>query len=125
MRIAASTAVFGHPEIKFGAPPLYTPLQWIVGMGIARDLCLTGRRIDAEEAHRIGLVSRVVELEQLLSEARATARTIIEGPQIALEGAKRYLVKSSGASFEEAFAMEHDWVFEEYLTGAVGPRTQA
>jgi hypothetical protein len=36
--------------IKFGAPPLFTPLQWIVGAGIARDLCLTGRRIDVAEA---------------------------------------------------------------------------
>ena len=47
-------------EIKFGAPPLFTPLRWIVGDGIARDLCLTGRRIDADEALRVGLVSRVV-----------------------------------------------------------------
>jgi enoyl-CoA hydratase/carnithine racemase len=45
MRIAVPTATFAHPEIKFGAPPLFTPLQWIVGAGIARDRCLTGRRI--------------------------------------------------------------------------------
>ena len=54
VRIASSRAAFGHPEIKFGAPPLFTPLRWIVGDGIARDLCLTGRRIDAAEAHRPG-----------------------------------------------------------------------
>ncbi len=42
VRIATPNAVFGHPEIRFGAPPLFTPLQWIVGAGIARDLCLTG-----------------------------------------------------------------------------------
>jgi enoyl-CoA hydratase len=45
IRIAGPGAVFAHPEIKIGAPPLFTPLQWIVGAGIARDLCLTGRRI--------------------------------------------------------------------------------
>ena len=62
-------AVFGHPEIKFGAPPLFTPLRWIVGDGIARDLCLTGRPVDADEALRIGLVSRVVAPDALLDEA--------------------------------------------------------
>ena len=59
IRIVTPNAVFGHPEIKFGAPPLFTPLQWIVGAGIARELCLTGRRVDAAEAERIGLVNTV------------------------------------------------------------------
>jgi enoyl-CoA hydratase/carnithine racemase len=122
VRLASSTAVFGHPEIKFGAPPLFTPLQWIVGAGIARDLCLTGRRIDADEAHRIGVVSRVVEPDRLVEEALATARTIAEAPQAPLEGTKRYLTGSAGASFEQAFAVEHDAVFDEHLAGAFGPR---
>ena len=121
-RVASSDAVFGHPEIKFGAPPLFTPLQWIVGLGVARDLCLTGRRIDAGEALRVGLVSRVTEPERLHDEALAMARTIIEAPQAALEGAKRYLITSAGATFEEAFAVEHDAVFEEFLAGPTGPR---
>ncbi len=59
LRLCAESAIFGHPEVKFGAPPLFTPLRWIVGEGLARDLCLTGRRFDAREAHRIGLVSEV------------------------------------------------------------------
>ena len=65
MRIATPNAVFAHPEIKFGAPPLFTPLQWIVGAGIARELCLTGRRVDAAEAHRIGLVNAIVDADRL------------------------------------------------------------
>ena len=121
-RVASSDAVFGHPEIKFGAPPLFTPLQWIVGSGVARDLCLTGRRIDAGEAFRVGLVSRVTEPGRLHDEALAMARTIIEAPQAALEGAKRYLITSAGATFEEAFAAEHDAVFDEFLAGPIGPR---
>jgi enoyl-CoA hydratase/carnithine racemase len=121
-RIASDTAVFGHPEIKFGAPPLFTPLQWIIGMGIARDLCLTGRRIDAHEALRIGLVNRVAEPAQLLHEAMAMARMIIEAPQAALECTKRYLISSPSATFDEAFAVEHDAVFDEFLQGPVGPR---
>jgi enoyl-CoA hydratase len=124
-RLASSDAVFGHPEIKFGAPPLFTPLQWIVGLGVARDLCLTGRRMDATEALRVGLVNRVVESDRLLDEALAMARTIIEAPQAALEGAKRCLVTSAGATFRQAFASEHDWVFDEFLAGPVGPRVAA
>jgi enoyl-CoA hydratase/carnithine racemase len=122
-RIASANATFGHPEVKFGAPPLFTPLQWIVGMGVARDLCLTGRRIDANEAMRIGLVNSISEPTRLLDDALAMARTIIEAPQAALECAKRYLVSSPSATFEEAFAVEHDAVFDEFLHGPVGPRT--
>ena len=124
-RIASANAVFGHPEIKFGAPPLFTPLHWIVGIGIARDLCLTGRRIGADEALRIGLVNRISEPEQVLDDALAMARTIIEAPQAAIKCTKRYLISSPSATFEQAFAVEHDAVFHEFLLGPVGPRTTA
>lgn len=122
-RIASATAVFRHPEIKFGAPQLFTPLHWIVGMGVARELCLTGRRIDATEALRIGLVNGVSEPARVLDDAIAMARTIIEAPQAALEYTKSYLISSPGAPFEEAFAVEHDSVFDKFLHGPVGPRT--
>jgi len=121
-RVASAGAVFGHPEIKFGAPPLFTPLQWIVGAGVARELCLTGRRMDAAEALRAGLVSRVTEPRRLLDETLAMSRTMIEAPQAALEGAKRYLTGSAGATFEQAFAVEHDAVFDESLARPIGPR---
>ncbi|RDH75992.1 enoyl-CoA hydratase/isomerase family protein [Mycolicibacterium moriokaense] len=119
IRIATPNAVFAHPEIKFGAPPLFTPLQWIVGAGIARELCLTGRKVDAAEAHRIGLVNTIVDADRLTDEAMATARVILEAPQPALEATKRYLVSSAGADFPEAFAVEHDRVFERFLLGEV------
>ncbi|MDX1884530.1 enoyl-CoA hydratase/isomerase family protein [Mycolicibacterium sp. 120270] len=117
VRIATTNAVFGHPEIKFGAPPLFTPLQWIVGAGIARELCLTGRRVDAAEAHRIGLVNTVVDAERVEEEAMATARVMLEAPQPALEATKRYLVSSAGVTFDEAFTVEHDRVFDQFLLG--------
>jgi enoyl-CoA hydratase/carnithine racemase len=124
-RIASANAVFGHPEIKFGAPPLFTPLQWIVGVGIARDLCLTGRRIDADEALRIGLVNSISQPARVLDDALAMARTIMEAPQAAIECTKRYLISSPSATFEQAFAVEHDAVFDEFLDGPIGPRTTA
>ena len=99
---------------------MFTPLQWIVGLGNARELCLTGRRIDAAEALRIGLVTRVTEPAELLDDAMALARSIIEAPQVALEAAKRYLISSASATFEEAFAIEHDKVFDEFLIGPAG-----
>ncbi len=117
LRIAVPDAEFAHPEIKFGAPPLFTPLQWIVGAGIARDLCLTGRRIGSAEAHRLGLVNAIADQDRLLDEAKATARVIAEAPQPALEATKRYLVSSAGVTFDEAFAVEHDRVFDEFLLG--------
>ena len=117
MRIASPDAVFAHPEIKFGAPPLFTPLQWIVGAGIARELCLTGRKVDAAEAHRIGLVNAIVDADHLEEQAVATARVIAEAPQPALEATKRYLVSNAGATFDEAFAIEHDRVFDRFLLG--------
>ena len=115
IRIATPEAIFAHPEIKFGAPPLFTPLQWIVGAGIARELCLTGRKVDAAEAHRIGLVNAIVDAERLETEAMATARVMAEAPQPALEATKRYLVSNAGVTFDEAFAIEHDRVFDQFL----------
>ena len=119
MRVASTAASFGHPEIKFGAPPLFTPLRWIVGDGVARDLCLTGRPVDAEEAMRIGLVSRVVAPEALMDEARAAARQIAEAPQVALQTTKRYLTGNQGFGFEDSFRIEHDDVFDRLLTGGI------
>jgi enoyl-CoA hydratase/carnithine racemase len=119
LRIASADASFGHPEVKFGAPPLFTPLRWIVGDGIARDLCLTGRRIGAEEALRIGLVSRVVSADSLLEDAGATARQIAEAPLRTLVATKRYLTGNQGFGFEESFRIEHDDVFDNFLTGGI------
>ena len=121
MRIASADASFGHPEIKFGAPPLFTPLRWIVGDGRARDLCLTGRRIDAQEAERIGLVSRVVAPDDLRAEALAVAAQVAEAPQVALETTKRYMTGNAGLGFEDSFRIEHDDVFDRLLTGGTGP----
>ena len=115
MRIAAAEATFAHPEVKFGGPPLFTPLRWIIGDGVARDLCLTGRRIDAGEAHRIGLVSRVVAQQALGEEVLAVARQIAEAPQLTLEITKRYLSGNQGLGFEESFRIEHDDVFDQLL----------
>ncbi|HET9876215.1 MAG TPA: enoyl-CoA hydratase [Mycobacterium sp.] len=77
--IAADTAKFGQPEIKLGVLPGMGGSQRLtraIGKAKAMDLILTGRTIDAAEAERSGLVSRVVPADELLSEAKAVATTI-------------------------------------------------
>jgi enoyl-CoA hydratase/carnithine racemase len=88
VRIASETAVFGHPEIKFGAPAMFTQLSYIVGGGVARDLALSGRKIDAAEALRIGLVSKVVPEADVLRKSIAVAGIIAEAPLAALRVVK-------------------------------------
>jgi enoyl-CoA hydratase len=79
--IAADTAKFGQPEIKLGVIPGAGGTQRLpraVSKAKAMDLCLTGRLMDAAEAERAGLVSRVVAADRLLDEAMAAATQIAE-----------------------------------------------
>lgn len=77
--IAADTAKFGQPEIKLGTMPGAGGTQRLpraVSKSKAMDMCLTARMIDAAEAERAGLVSRVVPAGKLLEDAMAAARTV-------------------------------------------------
>lgn len=94
IRIAAEGATFAHPEIKFGAPVLFGPLREIIGGGLARELCLTGRRIDAQEALLIGLVNKVVPAGQLVEEAASVAASIAEAPLAAIKATKRMIIET-------------------------------
>jgi enoyl-CoA hydratase len=85
--VAADTAKFGQPEIKIGAMPGAGGTQRLpraVGKAKAMDLILTARMMDAHEAERAGLVSRVVPADRLLDEALAVANAICEfsGPVV-------------------------------------------
>lgn len=77
--IAGDKAKFGQPEIKLGILPGAGGSQRLtrfVGKSKAMEMCLTGRMMDADEAERAGLASRVVPAEELLEDALATAATI-------------------------------------------------
>ncbi|MCL4768502.1 MAG: enoyl-CoA hydratase [Hyphomicrobiaceae bacterium] len=77
--VAADTAKFGQPEIKLGVMPGAGGTQRLarfIGKSKAMDMCLTGRMMDAAEAERCGLVSRVVPAAELVGEAVRTAETI-------------------------------------------------
>ena len=87
--IASDTAIFGHPEVRFGVNPLLTPLWRKVGPSKAAELAMTGETIGAEEAHRIGLVSKVVPAEKLLEEAFEIARKLAKIEPRAIGAVKR------------------------------------
>ncbi|KOX52037.1 enoyl-CoA hydratase [Streptomyces purpurogeneiscleroticus] len=77
--LAADTAQFGQPEIKLGVMPGIGGSQRLtrfVGKAKAMEMCLTGRMMDAAEAERSGLVSRVIAADRLLDEAMTAAATI-------------------------------------------------
>jgi enoyl-CoA hydratase len=79
--LAADTAKFGQPEIRLGVMPGAGGTQRLtrfVGKSKAMEMCLTGRMMDAQEADRCGLVSRVVPVDQLVEEAVKTAQAIAE-----------------------------------------------
>src|SRR6185312_8501276 len=79
--IAADTAKFGQPEINLGVMPGIGGTQRLtrfVGKSKAMEMCLTGRNMDAAEAERAGLVSRVVPAAELMAEAKKAAQTIAE-----------------------------------------------
>jgi len=61
LRVSSSDARFGQPQVRHGIPAAFELLREVIGDPAARDLCLTGRRVNADEALRTGTVSRVVE----------------------------------------------------------------
>ena len=101
--IAADNARFGQPEIKLGIIPGAGGTQRLpraVGKAKAMDLALTGRMMDATEAERAGLVSRVVPLDKLMDEALGAALMICDYSQIAVMAAK----ESINRAFESGLA---------------------
>ena len=87
IRIASDAAKFGQPETKLGITPGYGGTQRLarlIGRGRALELLLTGEMIDAREAHRIGLVNRVVPAEELLATAQAVMEQILANGPLAV-----------------------------------------
>ena len=98
LRIAAEEAKFGQPEVGLGimaGAGAVQRLPRLVGFGKAKELLFTGRIIDAQEAHSIGLVNRVVPRARLLEEAKATALSIAKQGQLAVEITKLAVNASS------------------------------
>ncbi|MES2282096.1 MAG: enoyl-CoA hydratase [Pseudomonadota bacterium] len=107
--IAADNAKFGQPEIKLGIIPGAGGTQRLpraVGKAKAMDLALTGRMMDATEAERSGLVSRVVPLDKLMEEALGAALMICGYGQIAVMAAKESVNRSFEGTLSDGVMFE-------------------
>jgi enoyl-CoA hydratase len=116
IRIAADNAKLGQPEINLGLIPGYAGTQRlarIAGRGRALELLLTGDQITAQEAHRLGLVNRVVPAADLMAEAKKLAATLAAKAPIAV----RYILEAVHKGVEMPFAQAQ--VFEATLFGLV------
>jgi enoyl-CoA hydratase len=117
--IAADTAKFGQPEIKLGVLPGMGGSQRLtraVGKAKAMDLILTGRTIDAEEADRSGLVSRVVPADELIREAKAVATTISQMSLSATRMAKEAVNRAFESSLAEGLLYERRLFHSAFAT---------
>jgi enoyl-CoA hydratase len=120
LRFASRSAKLGQPEINLGIIPGWGGTQRLArvcGLGVAKDLVLTGRTLDAEEALRIGLVNAVYEPAELLERTLETARLLASKSPVALRAAKAALnnalqgdhaenLEREADSFGELFASE-------------------
>lgn len=112
LRIASETAKFGQPEVKLGIAPGYggtVRLPRLVGRARALELLLTGDMIDASEAHRIGLVNRVVPADRLLAEAEALLRAILANGPLAVRACLEAVDAGLEMSLDQALLFEANY----------------
>jgi enoyl-CoA hydratase len=109
IRVAADTAKFGVFELRHGihqGDGGLVRLVAIAGTAVALELALTGREIAAQEALRLGLVSRVVPADELMATARAYAEMILANGQQAVRSAKETILEIQGRQLDDALRLE-------------------
>jgi (E)-benzylidenesuccinyl-CoA hydratase len=109
VRLASPNAEFAHQDVRWGFHPCDGATQrlpWIVGLGHALQLILSGDRIGAEEAHRIGLVNRIHPRERLVDEALALAGRMASRAPLAVQAAKSVILRSLGRALEDGLRLE-------------------
>lgn len=96
--IASDEASFGFPEVSIGIMPGFAiiRLHQIVGRTIAKELILTGKRISAKEAEKIGLVNKVVPSDKLMNEVENTAKVLMNNAPLSLRIAKSIINRELG-----------------------------
>jgi enoyl-CoA hydratase/carnithine racemase len=120
LRIAASDAQLGLPEVKFGIIPDVggsTRLPAVVGLGRAKELIMTARTIDAAEAERIGLVNRVVAPDELEQATQTLVDELLANSHVAVGRAKRVIDASARPTLAQTLEMEVS--VQEYCVAAM------
>jgi enoyl-CoA hydratase len=118
--IAAEDARFGHPEITLGTLSGGGGTQRLaraVGRAKAMDLVLSGRLIDAQEAERIGLISRVVPAGQAVAEATVIAKAVASRPVMAARFAKEAVNVAVSVGLAEGLRLERRLFHQSFATG--------
>jgi enoyl-CoA hydratase len=118
IRIAAENAEFGALERRWnivGGDGMTVRLPLVVGFAKAMELIITGRRIDAEEALRIGLVNEIVPRGGALERAQELAREIAALPQGAIRSDKESVMRGVGRTLEERLRIEAEHTLSMFL----------
>lgn len=118
IRIASENAEFGALERRWnivGGDGMTVRLPLVVGFARAMELILTGRRIDVDEAHRIGLVNEVVPRGQALARAQELAHQIAALPQGAIRSDKESVLRGVGRTLEERLRIEAEQILSMFM----------
>ncbi len=110
LRVAAEGSTFGCFERRWGVPLIdggTQRLPRVVGLGRALEMILTGRAVEAEEAHRIGLVNEVVGRGRALERALELAERLAAFPQETMLADRRAAIEGAGLPLVEGLALEH------------------
>lgn len=113
IRIASENARLGTPEVTLGIIPGWGATQRLPRMipwAKAAELLFTGKPIDAQEAYRIGLVNKVVPLEQLMPTAKEWAETICRAAPLAVRAAKEAMIRGYSMTLEEGLRLENSLI---------------
>jgi enoyl-CoA hydratase len=118
IRIAAENAEFGAVERRWnivGGDGMTVRLPLVVGFARAMELLITGRRVDAQEAERIGLANEVVPRGQALARAQELAHEIAALPQGAIRSDKESVLRGLGRTLEERLRIEAELVLSMFM----------
>ncbi len=116
----------GHPGVTMGQPEINSGILSITGpwimkemLGLSRtiELTLTGRMMDAEECHHIGLIHKLVSQEELMNEALTTAKLLASKPPVAMRLDKKRFREVTEESFQEALDAAVRYHRESYASG--------
>lgn len=106
--VASESAIFGHPELRFGLNPLFHMLRDLVGMAKAKELTMIGEPIGAREAYRIGLVARLSLPEDFMADAVHLAQRLAEKSEAAVQAVKKLSQLTPHLDKGQALDLEFD-----------------